>query len=194
MYDRCNYTIPNSDLPILIDCDGVLSNFSEAVARVAIRKFNKKFENTDWHSFKQIEGLEDAINDAILRDRFVYNMREMVNGISWLRHVEKTFGADRVFICTSPWNENWMNERAHWLIKHGVPLERQIQVKRKHLVPGYLVDDAEKNFVANAEKGIPARPANQSFLLAREWNKPVEGIERGNYMDAFAWLKQNVAT
>jgi hypothetical protein len=75
MYDRCNYTIPNSDLPILIDCDGVLSNFSEAVARVAIRKFNKKFENTDWHSFKQIEGLEDAINDAILRDRFVYNIR-----------------------------------------------------------------------------------------------------------------------
>lgn len=170
--------------PILIDCDGVLSHFTRAcfalAERVGVHATDE--DVAEWDTAKCIgyPGLNDAITRAILRDELVYRMPEYPGAIAWLRSLEAEHGADNVFVCTSPWNAEWLSQRAAWLEKRGVPLQRQIQCSAKHLVPGLLVDD---------RPGVHlTRTDGATFCLARPWNKG-DGAPRGDYADASAWLR-----
>jgi hypothetical protein len=126
----------------------------------------------------------DAVGNAI-KAGLVRHMPEVSGGIAWLRDVERTFGADRVFVCTSPWNGEWAAQRSDWLIARGVPLKRQIQTAAKHLIPGHMVDDAIKN--------CSGRGPGQAFLLAQPWNKAgIPGVPRGDHAAALQWLKEVV--
>lgn len=181
-------------LPILVDCDGILSNWIKAAKTVALRDFDVDVLTEHWGWTKAIPGLDDKINEEIAHNDFCLNMEEYPGSIRWLRRLEAEFGVGRVYVCTAPWNEDWLSQRSHWLAKRGVPLERQIQVKNKYLVQGHLVDDGDKNLVGGEFNGIryEHRPWNQGFCLARPWNREISFHARGNYEDALAWLTKVV--
>jgi 5'(3')-deoxyribonucleotidase len=177
-----------SDLPILLDCDEVLTDFVGACLDLAAREggvYATRDEITGWDIGKAIgwPKLNDAITFAVNNKELCARLKEVPGSIPWLRDVEATFGADRVYVCTSPWNGRWADQRIDWLAFHGVPLKRVIQMSNKKLVPGYLVDDALHH--------IEARPAGTGFLIAQPWNKAGEGLyPRGDHTAALAWLKE----
>jgi hypothetical protein len=176
-------------LPILIDCDDVLSDFLGAVCALARRHDRPDVTIASlvpcWDLAKATgwQGVTQAITDAVRDREFCYRMPELPGAIRWLREIEETFGADRVFVCTSPWNGPWAGQRHDWLAKRGVPVARQIHTSRKDLIPGYLVDDAEKH--------IKRRP--MGFLLDSPQNVDVRArYEHGNHAAASVWLAECV--
>lgn len=173
--------------PVLIDCDGVLSNFVRAVFDLAaLRHDARGFTEADvtmwdFHTRLLHPDMNATINHAISRDEFVFRMPEHEGAIAWLHSVEREHGADNVFVCTSPWNAEWTAQRAAWLEQRGVPLKRQIQCSAKHLVRGRLIDD---------RPGVSAtREPGSTFCLARPWNAASAEPLRGDYSEASAWLR-----
>lgn len=168
-------------LPILIDCDEVLSDFSGEVCRLgrehavyAMREDITQFDigaAIGWNRWR------DAVDSAIMHRELVYRMPPIEGAIAWLRGIEDEFGADRVYVCTSPWNAEWAGQRSAWLSERGVPITRQIQCKAKQLVAGHLIDDS----VANLKGRL-------GFCIARPWNAGYAG-PRGDYAAALAWLR-----
>lgn len=174
--------------PVLLDCDGVLADFTGgclALARAQAGILDKtEADITRWDTGGCLgwPGLDDAVSHAINHRDFCYRLAEYEGAIAWLRQLEREHGADSVFVCTSPWNAEWTSQRAAWLEKRGVPLRRQIQCSAKHLVSGYLVDD---------RPGVHAkRPQGSTFCLDRPWNAAAPEPLRGGYADAAAWLRQ----
>jgi 5'(3')-deoxyribonucleotidase len=174
-------------LPILIDCDEVLADFVGACLQLAADKggiYATKEQITGWDIGKAIgwPQLNTAVTEAIRTRELTLRLKEVPGSIPWLRDVEQTFGADRVYVCTSPWNGPWADQRISWLENRGVPLKRIIQMSPKHLLPGFLVDDALHH--------ATARPAGTAFVIAQPWNKDTPAdIPRGDHSAALAWLK-----
>ncbi len=174
-------------LPILLDCDEILSDFVGAVLQLAKDEagIKHRFEDVKgWDMSKELgwPGLNDAVTHAIKHKDLCARLKEIDGAIPWLRDLEETFGADRVFVCTSPWNAEWAGQRAGWLEQRGVPMKRQIQCGAKHLIPGFLVDDAQHH--------IDKRAPGQGFLIAAPWNSPRDIYPRGDHAAAKAWLHE----
>ena len=173
--------------PVLIDCDGVLSDFVRSVLDLAALRNDvhgvTEADVTMWdfHTRLLHPDMGATINQAIARDEFVFRMREHEGAIAWLRQLEREHGEDNVFVCTSPWNAEWTAQRASWLERRGVPLRRQIQCSAKHLVSGYLVDD---------RPGVHAHRNWPTFCLDRPWNALSVEPLRGGYAEASAWLRE----
>lgn len=173
-------------LPILIDCDEVLSDFVGECLRVAAESgYGGTLDQiTGWDIGKCLgwKGFDAAITNRVDTAELCYRMPEVPGGIGWLRAVEAEFGAARVFICTSPWNASWAAQRIAWLEKRGVPLKRQIHTSQKALIPGLLIDDAQHH--------IEAREPGQGFLIAQNWNRRLPDVPRGDHYAAMAWLRE----
>lgn len=176
------------NLPILIDCDEVLSDFVGRVLELAA-EFGGIYANreqiTGWDMSKVLgwPGLDACVTERINKRELCFRLEETPGAISWLRQVEAEFGVDRVFICTSPWNAEWASQRMAWLERRGVPKSRQIQCSAKHLIPGYLIDDAAHH--------AARRPPGQAFIIDAPWNRgECPGTPRGNHEAALAWLRE----
>ena len=134
---------------VLLDCDGVLSDFIgpvldlvwEATGRTYTREDVKVFD------FAASLGLEPEEN-AVVKDEISHRrgwwselpiMPGAQEGVARLQQI-----AD-VYIVTSPWNNcrTWLYERETWLRKHfGIPHSRVLACSAKHIVAGdVLVDD-----------------------------------------------------
>jgi 5'(3')-deoxyribonucleotidase len=170
--------------PILVDCDGVLSDFSGACLDLAAEKFNVyavEADITQWDIAKAIgcPGLYPEVSRRVIENEFCYRLRPHVGGLDFLRELETLVGKENVLVCTSPWNAEWMSQRAAWLEDVArVPLARQIQCSRKDLVSGYLVDDRASTI---SERG-------SGFCIARPWNVDVRGA-RGDYRACLATVR-----
>jgi 5'(3')-deoxyribonucleotidase len=182
-------------LPILIDCDEVLADFVGTCLQLARDKAGihaAEDQITGWNIGEAIgwQGLDAAITHAITYNDLTARIKEIPSAVAWLRDVEDTFGKDRVYICTSPWNAEWAGQRAAWLAARGVPIGRQIQMSAKYLLPGLLIDDALHHIEGDARR--PARPDGSGFLLAKPWNKKAKPTTpRGDYAAAMQWLKEH---
>lgn len=174
--------------PILIDADEVIVDFNGEVLRMAREQagiFVRYEDIREWSLERAIgwPGLDAAVTHAVKHADLCARLKPIPEGLAWLRAVEQEFGVDRVFVCTAPWPRapEWLAQRAWWLNHHGVPIERQIHARAKHLIPGHLVDDAPHH--------VSRRPWNQGFLLARPWNTALPDNPRGDYAAAMAWLR-----
>lgn len=160
-------------LPILVDCDGVLSDMTGSVLQLAREKaqvFDKGPEDvTDWDYGVALgwPGANQAITDAVRYREFVYRMKPYVGAFTALRELEAAFGASNVIVCTAPWGAEWAAQRYAWLEEFAkVPMHRVIMTVRKDLTAGFLVDDYPENFVGRARGWLVTQPHNEAFRLS----------------------------
>ena len=178
-------------IPILVDCDDVLSNFTQACLDLAATKFNTFATLEDcvkeevWDSIG-CPYLPPVIDDAVLKHEFCYRMKPISEGIQFFKTLEETYGKDNVFICTAPWSSDardratgeWVSQRYAWCRDIlGVSKKRVMSVTAKHLVQGILVDDTPKRLF-NRDFG---------FCIARPNNTGYKG-PRGNYAECLEWI------
>lgn len=171
-------------MPILVDVDGCIADFVQACLDLAAEKFNIFAQPSDctydplWNAIG-CPYLPPAIDEAIAKREFVYRMKPLPGGIEFLRTLEDKYGEKNVFICTSPWNGQWAEQRMAWLRdKAGVKQNRIIQCSAKHLVNGILIDDSVKHLV-NRDFG---------YCIAQPYNTEHKG-PRGGYQDCLKWLE-----
>lgn len=175
--------------PILVDCDGVLSNLIGSVCQLAAERagiYTREDEVTEydygralrWHRW------EVEVEQAVLHREFVYRMRPYPGAFMALRRLEAAVGEENVFVCTKPWKKlpEWMAQRSAWLQDFaGVPTRRQIFISEKRLVAGFLIDDDPRN--------LAGRSFNDAFCVARPWNTEAP-FTRGTLDEAVALLVQ----
>jgi hypothetical protein len=172
-------------LPILVDCDGVLSDFMEVCLRIARETFGREHteaEITQWDTEKALNlpglfaEIERQINHGLCR-----NMQPLDGAREFLDALESRFGKENVLVLTTPWNKVWLPQRAAWLEDFGVPEKRQIQTQApKRYVQGFLIDDGPHN--------LGQRPIGQEYCIARPWNADVK-CPRGSYSECLAYLQ-----
>jgi 5'(3')-deoxyribonucleotidase len=184
-------------VPLLVDCDGVLSAFTEACLDLAARQFNvfaqrEDVTSNDVGASIGCPALEHLISEETLHREFCYRMKPIVQGVLFFKTLEETYGKDRVFVCTKIWRGDsrekasgeWASQRLAWLRDHlGVNKGRVFMCDNKHMVDGILIDDSVKNF----EKRKPGT----GFCIAHPYNSGHSG-PRGDYQDCLAWLGENV--
>lgn len=172
-------------LPILVDCDGVLSNMTRAVLQLAAENGYLDTLEEDvvhWDYAQSIgwQGVNAAITCATLTREFVYRMPAYVGAFGALRQLEDAFGKDNVLVCTLPWwgaPGEWAAQRYAWLADFaGVDSRRVIMTPRKSQVAGYLIDDYSGN--------LEGRPVADAFLVARPHNAQETRFERGTFEQA----------
>lgn len=172
---------------VLVDCDGVLSDFHTAVLDLAfqVAGIDKTLEDwTEWDTRTALGWPEadEWITRRVLENEFCYRMNAYPGALSFLRRLEGMVGKENVLICTSPWNAEWMSQRAAWLEDVAeVPVKRQIQCSRKDLVAGLLIDDSSKHL----------RERDSGFCIARPWNRDYFG-HRGGYEECLANVRNSM--
>jgi 5'(3')-deoxyribonucleotidase len=177
-------------LPILVDCDEVLADFTRAALDVAERELGvvlRKEDLTTWDFIAPVPGLREAITRAVSRG-MCRNLLPCDGAGQFLSELERTYGEDNVLVLTRPWTtspgvvcKSWLAQRAAWLEDFGVPESRLIQTGTpKWRIPGFLVDDAPHN--------LGQRGPGGDFCLARPWNRSYTGV-RGSYADCLAYLR-----
>lgn len=133
---------------VLLDCDGVISDFVSGYLDVVLRVTGREFKPehvTSWNIAEAI-GLDkteqrlvtDALNET---EQFAWRLSVLPKakeGLAWLCQV-----AD-VHIVTSPWNSHptWSHDRVMWLRQFGIRSDHITQTSAKHICVGdILVDD-----------------------------------------------------
>lgn len=181
-------------LPILVDCDEVLADFTGAAIAVAERELGVTLTKegiTTWDFISPVPGLREALTRAV-NDGLCRNLLPCDGAGDFLSELERRYGKDNVLVLTRPWtvapgvaSKTWLAQRAAWLEDFGVAENRQIQTGVPKLrVPGFLIDDALHN--------VRDRAQGQRYCLARPWNaNPAElgGCPRGTYAQCLAYLK-----
>lgn len=181
-------------LPILVDCDEVLADFTRAALDIAARDLNVHLRKEDlhvWDFISPVPGLREAITRAV-NDGLCRNLLPCDGAGEFLDELERRYGSENVLVLTRPWttapgvvSKTWLCQRAAWLEAFGVPENRLIQTGApKRLFPGILLDDAPHNVVD--------RPAGQRYCIARPWNRnPAElnGCPRGTYAECLSYLR-----
>lgn len=134
---------------VLLDCDGVLSDFIGAVLPIVYVETGRYYEphHVDRFDFCAALGLSDdekrfVMREISSREGFCHNLDVLpgaVEGVARLGEIAE------VYVVTSPWNSNrtWVHEREAWLAENfRIPHRRVIHTSAKHLVRGdVLVDD-----------------------------------------------------
>lgn len=134
---------------ILLDCDGVLSDFIGGALATLNELYDTSFRREQVTEFDFTKALgmsapaaaaaKRAIGSAAGFARHLDVYPGAIDGVRQLREI-----AD-VYIVTSPWNSNptWCHDREWWLAMHfGIPHALVIHTSAKHLVSGdILVDD-----------------------------------------------------
>lgn len=175
--------------PILVDCDGVISNMTRSVLQLAHERSEAldttEEDVTNWDYAVSLgwEGVTAAIEQAIREREFVYRMHPYPGAFMALRRLELVYGKENVLVCTSPWNAEWASQRYAWLQDFaGIERKRVIMCSRKELIAGFLIDDHVEN--------LKGRPFHDAFLVARPHN--VGGpFTRGTLEDAVELLVQD---
>lgn len=177
-------------LPILVDCDGVLADFTQAALVVAERELGvhlREEDLTTWDYISPVNGLREAITRAV-NDGLCRNLLPCDGAGEFLSELERRYGAENVLVLTRPWlaspgcvSKTWLAQRAAWLEDFGVPESRLIQTGvSKDYFPGLLIDDAPHNLVNRA-------PGSR-YCIARPWNVDTPG-PRGTYADCLLHLR-----
>lgn len=183
------------DLPLMVDADNVLIDFTGACLQLAADKFNvfKTPEDVTGSEIGPSIGcpaLEYLIDDEVLHHEFTYRMKPLSAGVLFFKALEEIYGPDNVFVCTKPWGGDsreratgeWASQRYAWLRDHLGVLRNRVYMAggRKQHVQGILIDDSVKN--------LEKRSPGQAFCIAHPYNTGYTG-PRGNYQDCLEWLK-----
>jgi 5'(3')-deoxyribonucleotidase len=175
-------------LRVLVDCDGVLSDFVATFLDFVSRHHGVTYQRSavnKWGPFEAL-GLAPAWGD----------FRHYVEAFGLCRKMSPLGGAQAFWraisgrydtkIATSPQPYGaWLEQRSEWLrCEIGIPFDRQIHLHDKADLAGtfdVLIDDAPHNCEAFEAAG------GRAFCIAAPYNENV-ATQRGDYAAALAWL------
>lgn len=166
---------------VLVDCDGVLSDFAGAILEYVFHETGVRLTPNDittWHlfegpAFAPVRRAERRVFARVASLGECYALSVLPGaqaGLAALREI-----AD-VRIVTAPMSssETWCSERSEWLRKHfGIHEHDVIYAHRKDLVRGdFFIDDKPENISA----WQAAHPAGEAFLWAAPHNRGPEKV------------------
>jgi 5'-nucleotidase len=185
---------------VLLDCDGLLSDFTSAALEVVAKVAGKRYVPADVVRFDFCDALglskasRRAVMDAIAHARgFVADMQPLpgaIEGVQALRELGD------VYVVTSPWagSPTWMAERTAWLAHHFQSnADHVAHMSAKHLVDGDLFVDDRSDHV---RAWLAERPDRCGVFWGTRHNTSEAvpaGALRGNSWAALARLAHALA-
>lgn len=134
---------------VLLDCDGILADFTKATLELIRKMTGRRYEQRDittWEIFDSLPEMDDLARDEIYRIlkapggcTSIPIYPDAQDGVRRLRELAT------IVIVTSPFSGSptWMHERELWLKEHfGDGIHSVIHAKHKHHVHGdFFIDD-----------------------------------------------------
>ena len=156
---------------ILLDCDGVLGDFTGTLLMQLNEKLGTDYTRDRVRQFDMRTWLDDdafaTAQDILNAPGFARSLDPIEGAIASVLTL-RAFGHE-VYVVTSPFvtNPTWEHDRRRWLdVAFGIDEDHIISTTAKHLVAGdVFVDDRPKHVRRwSAERGKPA------FLFRQEHN------------------------
>jgi 5'(3')-deoxyribonucleotidase len=136
-------------LRILLDCDGVLSDFLSSVFDFAERETGVRYQHIDvktWEVFDSIAShLRHTFDAEAATPGFCMSMKPYAAALKGVKQLQ---ALGEIFVVTSPMDvPNWEKERRDWCMKHfGIDRHHVISASSKHIVQGDMfIDDKPSN-------------------------------------------------
>lgn len=175
---------------VLLDCDGVIADWTGAVAEVIKNVSGLEMDRTKWFNSKDLpKQYRFKVMGIISGEGFCRSFNPLPGAIEAIKEL-RGLGHDVHFV-TSMWDcKSWVFDRNVWLVKHklcdapgGVTY-----TKDKYVVYGdYLVDDK----ISNVQKWQLAWPDKTGIVWAQPWNAEYSGGLRMNNWDELIRLVES---
>jgi 5'(3')-deoxyribonucleotidase len=158
---------------ILLDCDGVLADFSGALLDVVNKEDapeGKVFTRNDlsrWDVAGCLHLRRDRLSSILSREGFVVGMAPLPGA---QKAVYELCVIGTVYIVTTPFHSSptWAYERTEWLSRHfGIHAERVIHTAAKELVRGDLFVDDKPSHILSWQQ---SNKDGVSILWEATWN------------------------
>lgn len=158
---------------VLLDCDGILSDFVGGWLKLLNESFGRSWTHEDitgWDvcsSLGIVDPEERARAKRLIADTpdFAATHDVLPGALEGVAALEKIA---EVYIVTSPWNSHrtWTSDRERWLKKHfGIHHDRIVHTGAKHLVYGDVLVDDRTETCAKWRAAFPVG-------LAIQWRTP----------------------
>jgi 5'(3')-deoxyribonucleotidase len=174
---------------VLLDVDGVLSDFVGGVVRAAKTYGHAPITPiTTWDVFSHFDPPIGRVMKSldVKGQGFCRDLEPLPGAIEAVRHLRKI---SDVYAVTTPWDSlYWVHERTRWLHEHfGLPFAKQVHTAAKHLVSGdVFVDDKPSNVTAWIEN-----QEGDCFLWGTDQNRGQLEHFRTTNWDAVVYAAEN---
>lgn len=188
--------------PILLDCDGVFSDFTGAALKLV-----KKFHNVIYDPAEitkkvsvSVKEWDDQCENAVKEKGFCLNLDLLPNaqrGIRRMKNLAKDYNRKIMFLTSPYWKApHWPFERTEWIEKHfGFTRENVILAKEKRFVAGSVLIDDEPTNIQNwiSFQHQNGNPEAVAVLFSQPWNQdakiPEATMHTDNWDDIYTFLK-----
>lgn len=156
---------------VLLDCDGVLADFTGGVLKVVNKRSGTNWKPADVKTFKISENI--GISNSLIYEiagaaGFCMSLKPYPGAKEGVAELKRKHD---VYVVTSPITSSptWVYERTKWLKKHfSIDDDHVINASCKERINGdMLVDDKAENL----ERWKKQWPAAKAFLWGRPWNE-----------------------
>src|SRR5579859_3728798 len=164
---------------VLLDCDGVVMDFNRGWKRIASRMLGVQvpYKQRTWQPFMEGVDLAPVLNEIMAQPQVWRESLPYPGVIDRLWQLESARFDFHIVTSIRP---EFERTRYDWLVDWAVPFVDMVvtqgaadKVKQaKALDLRVAIDDNMDNCRALHEAGL------HTFMLARWWNEPIEGIER----------------
>lgn len=173
---------------ILLDCDGVLADFTDLALQIIEEETGKKFYPIDiprWDVFESLGFPEiwEAFEKRVSQVGLCKGIKPYPQSLGAVKKLVEKY---EVLIVTAPVDAlPWMYERAHWIEDHfQISKKKVIFAHAKQFVRGdVLVDDKPDNIIEWAT----ANPNGLAVLWEHSYNR--DAVIPGNAIRVSDWTK-----
>ena len=181
---------------VLVDCDGVLSQFLTSALEVINKHFESNFQHQHVTDFDICGSLGiphawEILKNSCSNPDFVATMQKIPGADEGLKRLREI---SDVYVVTSPMNvPNWAYERQRWLTSmFDFTPDKIVQTEAKHVIVGdVIIDDKFENVLSwtryhpNGLGILFHAPYNEkndiqgyNIVRAETWNCVIDIIER----------------
>ena len=186
---------------VLVDVDGVVSNFQKAFVATARRVLKRDFDpaliNRYWDLASAMELTEEEhsriYNEGINLPGFALSLEPMPGSLEALAELVNV--ADVYFVTSPVWSSHtWQWEREEWLKQHlGRHIgNKVINTSQKHMISGdILIEDRVEN-AARWMEWAPKRGQLEAkaMIYARPYNEKTEFQRFSDWDDVFKQVRE----
>ena len=161
---------------ILLDCDGILADFTGLLLRRINAQLGTIFREEDVTEFDISRALRVPKSLVAYNVESRYFCSEIPPFAGARQEVQELRARHNVRIVTAPWptSHQWIPQRTRWLFEHfGIPPNEITFTASKERVPGdVLIDDSDDTLRSWRD----AHPAGLAIRWRRPWNCAQPGV------------------